>query len=328
MIPNTIKTKSLEFDSAASALEYTNSRTQQRHLISTQHLNLTKEGFLTHSGYGLKAFDGIPLTETALEQLNFVVGITKGYSKRIEPKLHALSVNDILKNMEASVTVVVSTDRDNPNNKYISAILPGGCTGIDDAIILQRLEYWGLRARVTIKSGGMQVHFGTPKTFEVLPSDHIQLLEELNNTRWSEKASTRPHLEASVFWKRLICSNGAYLRRVLGKGKLMTLASKKEAALFVDAQIKRVLSFEQDILKPAVEVMSETIPSDDEYLEVQQLITRQVGEKQAQELLSTAVSWWDEFNAVTAAANLTTNSRKSRQLQVIGGGMLERFLQN
>lgn len=326
MIPNTIKTKCLEFDNPVVALEYTNSRTHQRHLISTQHLNLTKDGFLTHCGHGLKAFEGVRLTEIALKQLNSLVGIPKGYSKRIEPKLHVYSINDLLRKMEASVTIVVSSDREHPDIKQISAILPGGCTGIDDGIILQRLEYWGLRARVLIQSGSMKVDFGTPKTLEVLPSDYIHLAGVIHNNRWGEKASTRPSLETSVFWKRLVCSNGAYLKRVLGKGRLMTLASKIEAEIFIDIHIKRVLSFEENMLKPAVEMMTKTIPTDDEYLQVQKLITRHVGEKQADELLCTAVSWWDEFNAVTAAANLTTYEQRSRDLQVKGGEMLECFL--
>ncbi len=323
----TQQTMPMDFGSAAAALEYVNARVYRRHLIETHNLEVDKEGKLTHCSSYPVAFSEIALTDIALQQINSLVGISKAYSGRIEPSLHAYSINKLLKRLDATVTVVVESSRKNPENQRIAAVLPGACTGIDDVVILERLEFWSMRTHVRIFSGQMDVYFGEPDMLEVLPGDHVQINGTMQNIRWGHhRATTNSSLEASVFWKRLICSNGAYLNRVIAKGRLMNLASRQEAARFVDIQVERIRNFQRNVLKRAVEVMSETIPSELEHEDVTHLITRFAGEKTAEELMGDAVSWWDHFNAVTGAANQVENWEKQRRLQIEGGAMLEKFL--
>jgi hypothetical protein len=322
----TVKTFSLEFKNPAGALQHFNSQNENRHLVLTQNLRMSTDGRLSHSGGIYNAFDGIPLIETALKQLNSLLGISESYSNQIDPKLHAHSINELLKTLDASVSVVVSSNAVNPDQQHISAILPGDCCGIPHSIIVERLEFWGLRAKIQVNGGEMRIEFGTPKLLEVLPEDHVKIMGVIHNTRWTQRASTRPSLESNLYWNRLVCSNGAYLQRVLGKGRLMSLGSKKEASIFVDSQIKRILSFEQEKLIPAVKTMAETIPNEDKHHELEKLLTRSIGEKKASELLGTVVSYWDEFNAITEAAHYTTNQNKARKLQIAGGELLESFL--
>ncbi|NJL53205.1 MAG: hypothetical protein HC930_15310 [Hydrococcus sp. SU_1_0] len=186
MIPNSIKTISLDFKSPAAALEHLNSRKQQCHLIQTHNLAIDKEGLLSHRTE-YKAFEGIPLTDVAVEHLNSLVKISPSYGAYIDPDLHAHSINKLLKNLNASVTVVVSSDAEKPDNKHIAAILPGASSIIDDSIILQRLEFWDLKARVHLSNQEMEVHFGNLNQLEVLPEDTVQLSGVLRNAHWGAK---------------------------------------------------------------------------------------------------------------------------------------------
>ncbi len=106
----------------------------------------------------------------------------------------------------------------------------------------------------------------------------------------------------------------------------MTLASRIETTKFVDNQIKRILAFEETTLVPAVEMMANTMPSETEHTEISKLIQKYIGEEKTERILADVVSWWDEFNAVTAAANLVNTEHKARELQVKGGEMLSQFL--
>ncbi|NJL53206.1 MAG: hypothetical protein HC930_15315 [Hydrococcus sp. SU_1_0] len=140
------------------------------------------------------------------------------------------------------------------------------------------------------------------------------------------KKTSKQSLEVGVYWKRLICSNGAYIRRVVAKGKLINLASRKEIEQFLDAQFKRTFSFEKTVLLPTVRLMNETIPTDEDYETITNLVRRATGEKIAEELLFNMVSYWDGFNAITAAANRINSFDTARKLQIKGGELLERFM--
>ena len=328
MTLSTIKTIPSEFNNTAAALEYANSRGSQHHLLRTDNLILAQEGLLTHHGGAQTAFCGLPVTDVALAQLNSLLGIPISYARRIDSTLHAYAVNRHLHNLDGSVTVVVEFDKADPDNKQIAAILPGACLGIDHVVILQQLESAGVKTQVRFTSGAMEVEFGTPNLVEVLSEDYVQLTGHFCNIRWGSKASTRPSLEASVLWKRLICSNGAYLQRALATGRLMQLASRQQAAQFVGKQISRLQGFEKTVLLPAVEQMNQSNPQEEEHERVERLISRLAGTETAQELLSSAVTWWDEFNAVTAAANRGVSQNNARKLQIEGGAMLERFLRS
>lgn len=323
----TQNTISMNFGSAASALQYVNARTYRRYLIDTQNIEIDKEGKLSYVGMSPRLFAEIPITDVCLQHINSLVGITPPYSNKIDPSLHAYSINKQLKKLEAMVTVVIESSQKNPDHQKVVAFLPGACSGIDDLVILQRLEYWNLTANIEIRSGQMDVFFGNPDLIEVLPYDQVNLQGALRNIRWGQtRSKTNPSLDVSVFWKRLICSNGAYIKRDLAAGKLMNLASKQEVIQFLDRQFERINNFPQITLKNAVAIMTKNIPEESEHDEIKQSITRSAGDKIADELMITAVSWWDHFNAITAAANKVENLEKQRKLQIAGGAILERFI--
>ena len=326
MTLSTINTITCEFNSTAAALQFANSRGCQHHLLRTDKLVLTKDGLLTHHGGTQTAFEGLPLTDIALEHLNSLVGIPSSYARRLDNPLHAHNINQLIHQMDASVTVVVTFDKNNPEKKHIEAIRPGGCFGIKDAVILQELENADVASKIRFSPGAMEIDFGTPDILEVFSEDYVQLTGKIQNIRWGQKASTRASLEASVFWLRRICTNGAYLQRNLGTGRLMQLASHQQAAQFVAQQIQKIQTFEKTVLLSAVKTMNQTIPSDSEHQHIERLISRAIGQETTEQLLSSAVTWWDEFNAVTAAANQGLSENKSRQLQIEGGAILEKFL--
>ena len=91
-------------------------------------------------------------------------------------------------------------------------------------------------------------------------------------------------------------------------------------------QIKRILSFNKTVLLPAVELMDSTIPKDGEYEEVNRILKRYVGQEKTDILLQDSVTWWDQFNAITAAANQVNSDKKRQELQIKGGAILDRFL--
>lgn len=329
MLPNSKKVISLEFDSPAKALEHFNSRRKQSHMLQTHNIVVDSDGLVSHNGgHSNGIFEDIPLTDIASKQLHSLIGIPQSFAvkKELDPKTHAHLINKFLKKIDGCITIVVESDNKKPENKHIAAILPGGRSQIDDKVILERFEYWGLKSQIKFNGGTMKINFGDRDLVEVLPNDNVQLVGHLSNVRWGIKATTRPQLDASIYWKRLICSNGAYLKRDIGKGRLMNFASRQETANFVDDQLKRIASFNKTILLPAVKLMDSTIPSDLEYEEVNRILKRYVGQEKTDMLLYNSVTWWDQFNAITAAANEVNSDKKRQELQIKGGAILDRFL--
>lgn len=331
MLPNIKKVYSQEFDSAAKALQHVNSRIRQNHMLQTYNISVDAEGLVSHNGgYRNSAFEGVCLTDMASSQLHSLIGIPQSFAskKELDYKIHAHLINKFLKKIDGCITIVIESDAKKPEKRHIAAILPGGRSQIDNKIILERFEFWGLKTIVKFENGSMQVKFGDRNMVEVLPNDNVQLMGHLSNVCWGTRATMSPQLEASIYWKRLICSNGAFIERNLGKGRLMSFASRQETANFVDRQIKRVLSFNKTVLLPAVELMDSTIPKDREYEEVNRILKRYVGQERTDILLQSSVTWWDQFNAITAAANQVNSDKKRQELQIRGGAILDRFLVN
>lgn len=329
MLPNIKKVYSLEFDSAAKALEHANSRIQQSHMLQTHNISVDAEGLVTHNGgYRSSAFEGISFTDMASSQLHSLIGIPQSFAskKELDYKTHAHLINKFLKKIDGCITIVIESDAKKPEKKHIAAILPGGRSQIDHKVILERFEFWGLKTQVKLENGSMKITFGDRDTVEVLPNDNVQLMGHLSNVCWGTRGTMRPQLDASIYWQRLICSNGAFVERNIGRGKLMSFASRQETANFVDRQIKRILSFNKTILLPAVELMDSTIPKDGEYEEVNRILKRYVGQEKTDILLQDSVTWWDQFNAITAAANQVNSDKKRQELQIKGGAILDRFL--
>lgn len=325
MIPNAKKILSADFSKPSVALEHLNSTKPQHHLVQTKNLHLDSQGYLNHQSRN-PIFEGLPLSEVAVSQLNHLLKIPESYSKVIEPKLHAHSVNELLNGLEGSVTVVVVSDLSNSEQKHIAAILPGYCLGIDHKTVVERLEFWGIDSvHIHLEGGQMRVRFGNPQALEVLAEDHVNLYGYISNTRWSAKGG-KPSLEAGVYWERLVCTNGAFVRRVVAGGRVLNLNSRKEAADFVDAQIKRTLNFNKTVLLPAVQTMTSTLPNEEEYEKLTRLLNRHLSKDSARDLIEGVTSNWDAFNAVTAAANQVSSFSARQHLQIAGGAMLEQFM--
>jgi hypothetical protein len=328
MLP-VIKTREAEFHSAGAALAYLEGRAVQRFTVPLHDLRVDTSGVIHHTGPApIEQLRGVPLTDTALNHLDALAGIPASYASHIEPDLHEHSLNELLERQLAAVTVVAECDRKEPESRHVVAVLPGSRPGIDDSMILQRIEAYGVGASISLRTGRMEVQFGSPAALEVLPGDELQGTGLLRNERWQFlKVSTTPTLEVGVYLLRLVCSNGAYARRVLAESRLMAWATRKEVDLFLDRQLTRILSFEAAVLKSAAAAMNESIPDEPERVRIRSLLARFLGAKRASALLDPTVSWWDHFNAVTAAANQVRSIPRRRRLQWEGGQILERFLE-
>jgi hypothetical protein len=163
---------------------------------------------------------------------------------------------------------------------------------------------------------------------ELLDGSPVQMSGHLRSLHWSTSVKARPMLELGVFLLRLICTNGAYSRRVMAEGKLMAWASRREIDRFLDEHFDRVLGFAGGQLQSAVQRMSDTIPEERQQVQIRSMIERLVSLEIAEELLRDAVSNWDHANALTAAANRTGSLERRRKLQIAGGEMIDQFLVN
>jgi hypothetical protein len=327
MLPN-LKTMEMNFDSVRSALDYLSGRAVQRFTVPLHDLEIDTAGRVTHKGAApIADVRGLPVTATALAHLNGLVDIPQSYAAQIEPQLHAHSLNELFQKQVAAVTVVVEIEKKNPDSRYVDAVVPGGRLGVDDALVLERLESRNLSAAVRMRSGQTDIRVGDSTSLQVLSGDDVQLSGALHNERWGTTTVTlRPMLEVSMFLLRCVCTNGAYAQRALAESRLMAWATRKEIEVFLDREIERVLNFPSTVLSDAVAAMSETIPSDEDRERIAALVRRFVGKKRSEEMIKDAVSWWDHFNVATAAANGLASESRRRRLQIAAGEYLNRFL--
>lgn len=326
MLP-VLKSRDLEFGSAAAALEYLQGRVTQRFTVPLQNLRVACRGTLSHAGtVPIGELQSVPLTDVALGHVDALAGIPQSYARRIEPDLHEHSINQLLGEQVGAATVVVEFRKEEPDNRWVAAVIPGARFGIDDQTVLERIEARGLSAYVTLRSGTLDVRFGDARSVEVLAADQVQIAGNLHSTHWNSSVATRPMLETGVYLLRLVCTNGAYVRRALAEAKLLAWASRQQIERFLDEHFDRVLNFSQTSLQAGVARMSEAIPDDPDRKHIAQLITRFAGTNAAKELLSEAVSWWDHINSITAAANRIGSPERRRRLQIEGGALIERFI--
>lgn len=326
MLP-VLKTRDLEFGSAAAALEYLEGRVNRRFTVPLQNLRVDGDGTLSHGGTApIGDLQHIPLTDLALAHVDALAGIPHGYAARIDPELHEHSINELLGEQVGAATVVVELHKEEPDNRWVAAVILGARFGIDDQTVLRRIEARGLSACVMARSGMLDVRFGDACDLEVLVADHVQITGNLHSTHWGSNIAMRPMLETGVYLLRLVCSNGAYVSRALAEAKLLAWASRQQIERFLDEHFDRVLNFSQNSLREAVAQMTDAIPEDPERERIAQLITRFAGAKAAKELLSEAVSWWDHINSITAAANRIGSPERRRRLQIEGGTLMERFI--
>lgn len=328
MLP-TLKTSPTEFASPAAALDYFEKRIEQRFTVPLRDLRVDERGRLAHAGaLPIEQLSKIPLTDAALDHLGGLVGMPLRYASRIDPALHEHSLNELMPNHLALVTVVVEYEHGLPETRRVAAVLRGAREGLDNAVFLRRMESAGVGAVVRVHRGRMDVRFGDLATVEVLPDDAIQVSGALRNDHWGEgRTATQPLLDVGLHLLRLICTNGAYAQRYLAKGRLMAWSSQQQLDEFVDRQLDRVLTFPVDrVLAAVVRRMSEQMPDESEQAKVRRLILRHVGKRRTAELLEPAVSWYDHFNAVTAAAHHTESQGRQRALQIAGGELFDRFV--
>jgi hypothetical protein len=327
MIP-TLTTAPLEFQSAQAALDYLDRRVLQRFTLPLRDLRVSAAGRLRHESHvPVSQLDDVPLTDAALDHLNDLTGIPRTYARRIEPELHEHSLNELMASRLGLVTVVVEYEHGQPERRRVAAIVTGARSGIEDEIVLRRIEQLGVGSFVTLHRGSLDVRFGQLAAVEVLPEDTFEVTGALRNEHWgAERAAMRPFLDVSVHLLRLICTNGAIVQRALADAKLSGWANRSAIDDFISRQIERVLTFPAKTLRDAVAIMSAEIPSDDEVDRIRNLLARYVHKKHADELLRTAVSWYDFWNAVTAAAHHVVCAHRRRKLQIEGGAMMDMFM--
>jgi len=326
MLP-TLKTREMAFERPRAALDYLEDIVVQRFAVPAQTLRVQHQGRLSHTSTApIAELQEIPLTDVALGHLDSIAGIPRAYARRIEPALHVHNLNARLAEQVAGVTVVVEFSRKEPEDRRISAIVPGARFGVDDQLVLRRLEARNLSACVLLGAGWLDVRFGDPDVIEVLPNDEVQLTGRLRSVHWATTLSTRPSLECAVHLLRLICTNGAYIGRTLAEARLLTWASRPQIERFLDEQVERVLSFPRRALQEAAGRMAETIPEEPEREHITRLIARHASQAIADQVLKDATSWWDWINGVTQAANRVSAPERRRRLQLEGGALMERFL--
>src|SRR5208282_3484457 len=103
----------------------------------------------------------------------------------------------------------------------------GGQAGVDDAVVLRRVDQLGMSSVVILHRGHMEVRFGRVDSVEALPRDTIQVTAALCNDHWGrERATMRPGLEISVHLLRVVCTNGAYIQRGLADARLVAWANE------------------------------------------------------------------------------------------------------
>jgi hypothetical protein len=328
MIP-TLTTSPAEFLSARAALDYLDRRVLQRFTLPMRDLRVNATGRLRHdSALPLAQLNEVPLTDTALEQLDGLAGIPRTYAHRIEPDLHEHSMNELMARRLGLVTVVVEYEHGQPERRRVAAVAPGGRTaGIDDEVVLRRIDHLGLSSLVVVHGGHMDVRFGRIETIEALPRDAIEVTAALHNDQWGrERGPTRRGLDVSVHLLRLACTNGAYIQRELAEARLVAWASRTAVDDFLSRHIERVLAFPAEAICGAVARMSAAIPSEEQTARIGKLLRTYVQKRAVEELLGTAVSWYDHWNAVTAGAHRVTSPDRKRRLQIEGGAILDRFV--
>lgn len=327
MIP-TLTTAPAQFQSARAALDYLDRRVLQRFTLPLRDLRVSAAGRLRHeSSLPVAQLAEVPLTDAALEHLDDLSGIPKGYARGIEPELHEHSLNELMARQLGLVTVIVEYEHGQPERRRVAAIVTGSRAGIDDAVILRRIEKLAMSSLVVLHRGHMEVRFGRIDEVEALPDDTFEVTAALHNEHWGrERAATRPTLEVAVHLLRLVCTNGAYIQRGLAEARLVSWANQTATEDFLDRQFERVLSFPEKALRGAVARMSEAIPEDKEVERIGKLLARYVQRRAAEELLASAVSWYDHWNAVTAGAHRVSHAERKRRLQVEGGAILDRFV--
>jgi hypothetical protein len=327
MIP-TLTTAPVEFQSARAALDFLDRRVLQRFIVPLRDLRVSASGRLRHdSSLPMTQLAEVPLTDAALDHLDDLTGIPRMYACRIEPELHEHSLNELMVRRLGLVTVVVEYEHGQPERRRVAAVVTGARSGIDDAVILRRIEHLGMSSLVVLHRGQLDVRFGRMDAVEALPSDIIEVTAALRNDHWgTERATMRPALEVSVHLLRLICTNGAFVQRALAEARLAAWANRAAIDDFLNRQFERVLSFPTKALRDAAARMSNEIPTEGEALRIGKLLGRYVHKRHAEELLRTAVSWYDHWNAVTGAAHRVASADRKRRLEVEGGAILDKFL--
>ncbi len=327
MIP-TLTTSPAQFQSARAALDFLDRRVLQRFTLPLRDLRVSASGRLRHdSALPVTQLVEVPLTDAAFEHLGDLAGIPRTYARNIEPELHEHSLNELMARQLGLVTIVVEYEHGQPERRRIAAVVTGSRAGVDDVVVLRRIERLGLSSLVVLHHGHMDVRFGRIDAVEALPSDTIEITAALQNNHWGrERATMRPGLEVSVHLLRLVCTNGAFIQRGLAEARLVAWANQAATDDFLDRQFARVLSFPEQALRDAVARMSAEIPTEAEVQRIGKLLARYVQRRCAEELLRTAVSWYDHWNAVTAGAHRVASADRKRRLQVEGGAILDRFV--
>jgi hypothetical protein len=267
------------------------------------------------------------MTDVAVSHLDMIAGIPANYSGRIDHALHAESLNELLRDQLAPVTIIIEYDRDEPERRHASAILLGGRHGIDDTLVLRALDRHAVNGVVVMRPGMMEARFGDGSSVETLSDDVFHLNGILRNDHWvSARARVRPALEFGVFLLRQVCANGAVVQRSLAEGKLMAGCSARQLDAFLDRKIQQALEFPARVLPEAVRRMTNEIPEEFERQQIERLLRRHVGRERAEKLLEGSLSSYDFMNVVTAAAREVGRPEQRRALEIYGGGMLDRYL--
>ena len=299
MLPAITKRR-MEFSSPTSALSHLSDICLKRQVLSISNLTINENGLMNYGGtMPIDGFKDLPLSDFALSQINDLAKVNSSWANNTTQELHSHSINEQLKRQEFGVTVVVEAKKSDPSQKHVAAILVGERTGISNLSILQYLAMREIDANILLDNGFLNVHFGNPLTIEALPEDNIRVVGYINNEQWGAKSRNQPSLETGLYTLRLVCTNGAYSRRNITKGSSMAWASAPQVEKLLESHVNRVQKFQEGSLKNAAIAMSNAIPEDNERKQIIRLIQKSVTEVQSAQLLDSANTSYDFWNAIT-----------------------------
>jgi len=100
-----LRSRDLDFGSAAAALPYLEGTATRHFTVPLQNLRIDCQGTLSHPGKApIGDLQRVPLTDVALAHVDALAGIPRSYAARIEPDLHAHSINRLLKEQLGAAT--------------------------------------------------------------------------------------------------------------------------------------------------------------------------------------------------------------------------------
>jgi hypothetical protein len=321
MLTNILEAKTMEFSNLEQGLEFLGSTRTRQMIVPSSSLEVTQEGILKTRGSCTGARIRAPLTDFSLDLLHDILRIPKTYARRLDPQLHATNINELL-TKRVSPLVVITEENENP---HVSAILSSQPVVIPHEVIVEHLAQRKLAGRVSFSPGYMEAKIVGQEAVEILPQDAFSIEGSIVN---SQLGLRKWPFEISAFLTRLVCSNGMVTRRHMLTGKLgMWAQNPRRLAEYMDRHLEAALNVITCGLKGAITRMADTNVTDEEKKNLTEEVRRSAGVQFLEGLFEKAMTAYDCLNDITSLAHKLEDRERKRKLWILGGGMIERFME-